>query len=310
MGGRLRDGLPPSHDQVTPRAPSLGRDALSGRLERALLALQEDRGPTAAWKRAWMLTALGQYGSALKACAEAREGPATLQACGLMTEAMLYRQVSLHDHAEDADATALSVLRNARVRPPSVRAAIRIGQVADAVGLGMDQVVLLRRLQIASAAVSAAGSWRQGVRLTWVRGEVLMARGAYTRASRVFAAGAMIASNQGARRHHAKSLIFLAASRAASQDASEARQMAERGLHLAAECGATPLMWPAELILAQVDAESSEAHLHRARELAEGVFHTLPQHLRVEVLQRPPASWLLGEESSHTQGLAAAATDA
>lgn len=230
----LREGMPPSRDQVTPRAPSLGRDALSGRLERALVGLEGDQGTTAAWKRAWMLTALGQYGQALEACEQAKEGPPTLQACGLMTEAMLYRQVALHQRAEDADAAALGVLRKARVRPPSVRAAIRIGQVADAVGLGMDQIVLLRRLQIAAAAASAAGSWRQGVRLTWVRGEVLMARGAYTRASRVFAAGARIASNQGARRHHAKSLIFLAASRAASKDAAEARHMAERGLHLAA----------------------------------------------------------------------------
>lgn len=276
-------------------APSLGRDALSGRLEHALTALEGEEGPAAAWKRAWLLTAAGRYGEALSACAEAAEGDAVLQSSALMTEAMLYRQVSLHQRAEEADDEALAILRRARARCAPLRAAIRIGQVADAVGLHAERTALSRRLQVASASVSAAGSWRQGVRLTWVRGEVLMVRGSWTRASRVFASGARIASDQGARRHHAKSLIFLAASLAANGDHDEARRIAERGLQLAARCGASPLIWPAELILAEVDADGVEAHLARARQFASGVLDTLPPHLKAEALLRPPASWLLGE---------------
>lgn len=296
--------------QAITRAPSLGRVALSGRLERALVDLQDATSATSAWKRAWLLTALGQYGRALEACAEAKQDSPVLEACALMTEAMLYRQIALHDRAEAADAQALGVLRKARVRPPAVRAGIRVGQVADAVGLGLDHIVLSRRLQIAAAAVTAAGSWRQGVRLTWVRGEVLMARGAYGRASRIFAAGARIASNQGARRHHAKSLIFLAASRAASGDPTEARRMAERGLQLAARCGAAPLIWPAELILAEVDPEDAATHLARARQFAGGVIQTLPPDLRAEALDRPPARWLLGGDDQHPRPATAPATDA
>ncbi|WP_370326908.1 hypothetical protein [Euzebya sp.] len=295
-------------------APSLGRDALSGRLERALSSLDGVEGPTVEWKRAWMLTALGRYGEALDACAAAKAGTPVLQASALMTEAMLYRQIALHARAEEADEAALEVMRADRVRSAPVRAAIRIGQVADAVGLGMERTVLSRRLQVASAAVTAAGSWRQGVRLTWVRGEVLMVTGAYARAARVFASGAKVASEQGARRHHAKSLIFLAASRAASGDRTEARRMAERGLQLAARCGAAPLIWPAELILAEVDPDGADRHLARARQFAGGVLDTLPDPLRAEALRRPPADWLVGEVAdAAAEGLyrgAGPATDA
>lgn len=276
-----------------PRAPSLGREALSGRLERALAALEAETGPTAAWQRAWMLTAVGRYGHALEACAQAMEGGPLVQASALMTEAMLYRQVSLHDRAEAADAEALATMQRARLRAAPVRAAIRIGQVADAVGLAADPGTLSCRLRVASASVTAAGSWRQGVRLTWVRGEVYMVRGAFGQASRVFATGAKVAAGQGARRHHAKSLIFLAASRAASGDHDEARRIARRGLQLAARCGASPLIWPAELILAEVEPDKAELHLDRARRFAGGVIATLPPGLRDEALTREPASWLL-----------------
>lgn len=297
-------------EHTTTTVPSLGRDALSGRLERALVDLTDVAGPTAAWKRAWMLTALGRYGEALDACAAAKEGSELLQACGLMTEAMLYRQIGLHPLAEEADRDALEVMRRARVRSAPVRAAIRIGQVADAVGLEMEPTVMSRRLQVAAAAVTAAGSWRQGVRLTWVRGEVAMATGSYPRASRIFASGAKIASDQGARRHHAKSLIFLAAARAASGDHAEARRVAERGLQLAARCGASPLIWPAELILAEVDPDAAERHLARARQFAGGVLDTLPPDLRRQALGQPPANWLVGAVSDIGYGGAGPATDA
>lgn len=300
----------PSPGPSPSAAPSLGRDALSGRLERALAALEGQRGPTAAWKRAWLLTAVGRYGEALDACAEAMEGDAVLQASARMTEAMLYRQVSLHQRAEQSDADALEVLQRGRVRVQSVRAAIRVGMVADAVGLGMDEGTLTRRLRVASAAVTAAGSWRQHVRLTWVRGEVQMVRGSYGLASRTFATGAKVAREQGAHRHAAKSIIFLAASRAASGDATEARRLAGRGLQMAASCGASPLVWPAELILAEVDPDGAPAHLARARQFAGGVIDTLPPPLRAEALQRPPADWLLGGAAVHAAEVPGPATDA
>jgi tetratricopeptide (TPR) repeat protein len=283
-------------------APSLGRDALSGRLERALAELEDQDSPASAWQRAWLLTAVGRYGEALAACARAREGDAVLQASASMTEAMLYRQVSLHGRAEEADADALAVLQRGRVRSAAVRAAIRIGQVADAVGSGADPDVLSRRLQVASAAVTAAGSWRQGVRLTWVRGEVMMVRGAHREAARTFAAGAKVAAEQGARRHHAKSLIFLAASQAASGNHDEADTLARRGLQLAARCGASPLVWPAELILAEVCPDEAAGHLDRARQFAGGVIATLPDELRAEAMQRPPASWLLASVDAAGDG--------
>ena len=292
------------------RAPSLGRDALSGRLELAMTDLESRTGPSVAWKRAWLLTALGRYGEALAACEEAWEGTTAIKACTRMTEAMLYRQVSLHDRAEAADTEALELLRSGKVRIASIRAAIRIGQVADAVGRGEEPTVLSRRLQVAAAAVTAAGSWRQGVRLTWVRGEVHMVRGSFSRAAKVFAGGAKIAADQGAVRHQAKSLIFLAAARAGAEDIDEARRIAERGLQLAARCGALPLIWPVELILAEVDPEGAETHLGRARQFSEGILDTLPSDLRAEALTRAPANWLVAGGSRAVNEVVPPATDA
>lgn len=276
-------------------APSLGRDALAGRIQRALAGLEGETGPASAWRRAWLLTAAGRYGEALDACDQAMAGPPLIHASGLMARAMLHRQVALHARAEADDLEALAVLRGSRSSVASVRAAIRVGQVADAVGLGMEDAVLSRRLRVASGAVTTAGSWRQQVRLTWVRGEVAMVRARYTLAARAFAAGAKIAAEQGARRHEAKSLIFLAASRAAIGDRSEGRRLAARGLQLAARCGAIPLMWPAELILAEVDPAQADAHIDRARQMAAGLIATLPEALAAEARRQPPASWLLAE---------------
>lgn len=311
MTARSRE-IPPDRtaDAAGSTAPSLGRTALSGRLERALVELEGEEGPAVAWKRAWLLTASGRYADALDQCGQAVHGPPIVHASALMTEAMLYRQVALHHRAEQADAEALAVLKRSRARSASVRAAIRIGQVADAVGLEADARTLSRRLQVASAAVTAAGSWRQGVRLTWVRGEVLMVRGAFARAAKVFAGGAKVASDQGASRHHAKSLIFLAAARAASGDHADARRIAGRGLQLAARCGAAPLVWPAELILAEVDPDQAERHLARARQFAVGVLDTLPAELRREALTRPPASWLVAGGEARDGAPGPPATDA
>lgn len=281
-------------------APSLGRDALSGRVERALAALEGRDGPAVAWRRAWLLTAAGRYGDALVAIGETMEGTPVLQASGHMTRAMLYRQVSLHQRAEDADAEALAILSRTRTRSPSVRAAIRVGQVADAVGLGCDDGVLARRVKVAAGAVTSAGSWRQQVRLTWVRGEVAMVRESYRDAANAFGAGAKIAHDQGARRHEAKSLIFLAAAGAARGQTAEAKRLASRGLQLAARCGAAPLVWPAELILAEVDTDAADAHLNRARQVAGGLLDSLPEDLRRDALARPPASWLLASDGVDT----------
>lgn len=291
-------------------APSLGRVALSGRLDRALADLEGEDSPAIWWRRAWLLTARGRYGDALVACEAAQAGPPVVQASAHMAEAMLYRQVALHPRAEEADATALEVLRRTRTRSASVRAAIRVGQVADAVGVQADDAVLSRRLKVAAAAVTAAGSWRQSVRLTWVRGEVAMLRGAFRQAARSFGSGARIAAEQGARRHEAKSLIFLAAACAARGEHAEAARMVTRGLQLAVRCGAEPLVWPAELILAEVEPDAAAEHLQRAAAVAGALIDSLPGHLAAEARARPPASWLLEGHDATDAPTSALATDA
>lgn len=283
-------------------APALGREALSGRLERALHKLEGRDTPADHWRRGWLLTAAGRYGAALAALDRARGQSELLDACADLTEGMLLRQVALHERAEEADARALEHLRASRTRNAAVRAAIRIGQVADGVGVGMDDAGLSRRLQVAAAATTAAGSWRQQVRLSWVRGEVAMVRRRFAEAGRTFATGAAIASDQGARRHTAKSLIFLAAARAAGGERLDAARVATRGLQLAAQCSAAPLVWPAELILAEVDPDDAERHLARARQIAGGILQTLPDDLRVEALRRAPAVWLVADDTAEPAG--------
>ena len=62
---------------------------------------------------------------------------------------------------------------------------------------------------------------------------------------------------------------------------------------MAARCGAMPLVWPAELILAEVDPDRAPHHLRRASEVAGALIDSLPDALAVQARQRQPAVWLL-----------------
>ena len=274
-------------------APSLSRDALAGRLAPALAALEGRDDPGAAWQRGWLLAALGDYGAALDQLDTTRDGSPAVQAAGLMTGAQVLREIGLHEDAEAADQRGLGILGDTGRCPP-VRAALLIGLVADAVGRAADEV-LSRRLQRAAAAVDVAGSWRQLIAFRWVQGEVAMVRGGWADAERAFGRAARRAARQGARRHEAKSLVFLAAARAAAGEHEQARRIARRGLELAARCAAAPLVWPAEMVLAEVDADAAAVHLDRARGILDGLLATLPAPLAGRARRRPPASWLLAD---------------
>lgn len=274
--------------------PSLSRDALAGRLQRATEALGTRDDAHARWQRGWLLSAAGRYGQALAELTAAGDGDPAVRVAALMTRAGVLRQVGLHDLAQQEDEAGLALLAEHRISCPTLRAGLLVGLVADAVGQDGDAASLQRRRAVAMAAVSASGSWRQRVRLGWVSGEVALHLRAPAQAATAFAQAARQAAQRRARRHEAKSLIFLAAARAAAGEHRAARRVVRRGLHLAARCGAAPLLWPAELILAETEGgDAAATHLARARSVLVGLLATLPAELSAAARLRPPADWLL-----------------
>lgn len=253
MMGRPREGT------AVTTLPSLPRAAVAGDLDAGLARLRG--GPAGAWQRGWILTARGSYDDALAALGEAARGPRIIRAAAHATRAALLRQVRLHASAADEDRAGLAALDG--VDAPEAAAALSIGVVADAVGLGLATEELQGRLRAARQRAAAARAWRQDVRLAWVEGEVALVAGEGEHARSAFAQAVWLSERFGARRHEAKSALFCAAAHCALGDLRCARLLAQHGLELATTCGAVPLRWPALRILGDIAL--------RAGDRAEGV---------------------------------------
>lgn len=251
-------------------------------------------GALAAWRRGWVLSALGRYGEALRELERAAAGGAATAAAAAVTRGAILRQVGLHEHAEAAELAALAL------RPPGlVVAALAVGLVADGVGRGAGTDELAERLRAAERAVHAAGDERQRVRLGWVRGEVALVAGDAVAAFDDFTRARGRAERLGWRRHVAKSELFRAGAAAARGDADTASALAHIARGLAGVCAAAPLRWPALLVLA--DAAGLRHEHERASRLRHAAaaelsvrLATLPAELAAHARRRPPAVWLLG----------------
>lgn len=135
-----------------------------------------------------------------------------------------------------------------------LRAHLAIGLAADAVGLG-DRKAVDRAL----SRVPRVRHWRVRVRAEWVRCERELLAGRPAPAARHARRALQIASRAGARRHEAKSLLFLgAALRSGALSGSRgatgpARREAEGSLRraslLARRIGARPVARVAESLL-------------------------------------------------------------
>jgi hypothetical protein len=99
---------------------------------------------------------------------------------------------------------------------------------------------------------------------------------------------------RGARRHEAKSHLFLGAAHAALRNLGAAAGPAEAALSLARQCGARPVEWAAALVLAEAGRDP-EAHVAQARAALRGIVDGLPDDLRAATLAREPARSLLGQ---------------
>lgn len=254
----------------------LGEEAERGELA-AALAL-----PAGSWRTGWILAAMGRYGEALALLEQAMAGPDRARALG--TRASVYRQLALHELAERDDDAALAATAD-----DAVRAALLVGKVADALGLGLRDE-WDERLTLGRAAVEAHGDWRQRVRLAWVAGETAMYSGDPEAAAPHFAEAVARAVEHRARRHEAKSHLFLAAAHAARDNPHAARGHGEAALALAQACGARPIVWAAALVLAE---QGDDDRLALARATLTAMFGGLPADVRQAALTRSPAAWLV-----------------
>jgi hypothetical protein len=234
----------------TDRPPSIDRAtvlAFSGRLRASARSLDASRNATteARWLRAYLLAATGELGRAERAARRvlAETNDPAIEAHAAATLGSILRQTGRHAQARTIESAAL---RRAATR--ELRAHLLIGLAADSVGIG-DLAGVDRALR--RAAAERARGWRVAVRLRWVRCERELLAGHPAAAARWARSALAAAENAGARRHIAKSLLFLgAASRAVSLAEGEGRarrarleagRSLRRARSIASRIGARPI---------------------------------------------------------------------
>lgn len=185
--------------------------AFSGRLRSATSALDAvDAGlpdherPDARWLRAYLLAATGAFSDAETIARELIEHPdRVVRARATVTLGSVLRQTDRHAEALDIESAALSAPSTADLRKH-----LLIGSAADSVGLGDLAGVDAALAQVGSELV---GGWRAGVRLRWVRCERELLASDPSEAARWARRALALAERAEARRHQAKSLLFLGA---------------------------------------------------------------------------------------------------
>jgi hypothetical protein len=219
--------------------------AFRGRLAAAerLLDDIEHSSHEIVWLRAYLASARGDFARAqrlARGILRSTSARADLKARSAVTLGSALRQSDRHADARVVERAALR-----RVAGDELRAHLRIGLAADAVGLGR-----LADVDANLAAVPRTGrDWRVRVRLGWVRCERELLAGRPAAAVRhARAAGALAAKNRAAR-HEAKSSLFLGAALldVVARDPGradlirEARRALRRALTLAERTGARPI---------------------------------------------------------------------
>ena len=167
------------------------------------------------------------------------------------------RQLGGHAAARRFDAVAVR-----HATDDDERADALLGLAADALGTG--QIGQARRLL---ARVTTNG-WRSRVRASWVAAEIELGANGTPMAHAEQALE--VATLSGSTRHRIKSEIVLGASMA-NRDPAMARKLVTRARDDATDLNLSSLVWPAALVLADVDPSEASSH----RELATGVLHSV-----------------------------------
>jgi hypothetical protein len=226
--------------------------------------------PHARWLAAVVLGAQGRYARAATILNDVMTDPGDVGALAAATLASHRRQLGAHAAARPLDARAL-----VRATSDDARADALLGLAADAIGAG--RLGEARRLRDRAPQTT----WRARVRTGWVSAEIELSAGRAD-AARPYAERALEAVGP-AIRHRVKSEIVLGATLVES-DPAMARKLVTRARDDATDLYLSSLVWPASLLLAQVDPDEALTHrrcaaiaLHsvlrradpRGRELAE-----------------------------------------
>jgi hypothetical protein len=187
----------------------------------------------ARWLGAYIACARGALSDAVRACRRLAGSPDPLiRARAAATAGSALRQSRRYGLARQVESAAL------RTAPPSERVHLLIGLAADAVGEG-DEAGCARLLRRAVRALPPR-AWRARVRLDWVRCEHALLTGDPEGAARFARASLVRSRRAGARRHEAKSLLFLGVSLRAGGRGGEDAVLRDAA-RIAAACGAAEL---------------------------------------------------------------------
>lgn len=233
-----------------------------------------DQGARARWLLGVCLAAMGRYGQAivqLHPVLADISTPTRGNFAGLAaaTMASVQRQLNRYAEARQYDQWAVSAVPENLV----VLTDAWMGLAADAVGTG-DISQAEQCLARATRYYSGREEWRTSLRIEWVRTEISLTRGDPATAIEYAQDALARAETADAPRHVAKSLLFLgsslltAANRGRTADSAtwgRAMSTLRRSAALAQSLGALPLVWPAQLLLAEALPPEDPARLaHRA----------------------------------------------
>lgn len=207
----------------------------------------------------------------------------------------LLRQVAAPEAAREADRAALNALEH----QPDSRG--RRLALADAtVGLAADAIATAELAQLdellanAADAAVASGGWRAAVRLSWVRAEAALARGAesYGGAALTAARVAVALSADRSRRHYVKSRLIKAVAALAVGHQAEALG----DLRVVSASPYLPLHWVVAAVLDGSTLRPRWARAARAqgRRAAELIAADLPDDLRGTFTGSPAVRTLRG----------------
>lgn len=216
--------------------------AFAGDLRGAQAAIAGRRDREATWLRAYIAAARGALADAERQASALIDGDDEIAVDAALTLGSILRQTGRHAGAAVIDAAAI-----ARAGDEPRRAHALISYAADHVGLG-DAAACATHLQ--AAAALGVRAWRVRVRHAWVRCEHgLMTADPGTAASA--ASDALACSRRAhARRHEAKSLLFLGVALRQAGETAAADGALRGARDLARTLGARPIERVAASVLA------------------------------------------------------------
>jgi hypothetical protein len=251
---------------------SLDQAAFGDRPDLAITAVPAN--PHERWLAAVVLGAQGHYARAATILGALITHPndelAALAAAALASHR---RQLGGHAAARVLDAAGL-----ARAPQDSEAAAdVLLGLAADAVGAGrLDEARRLRDR-------TPTKTWRAEVRVGWVSAEIDLSAGRADLARSHAEQALEAATLSGSTRHRIKSEIILGA----TLNTADARKLVTRARDDATDLHLLSLVWPAALLLAQLDPSESSAHCQCAALALHGVLRSADPRGR-ELAERSP----------------------